>query len=170
MNKNEIIFGGLSLAVIVSCTFAVVEAVKLRNVSDKLDIAASHLSGKVDIDEDIVSSVIEQVVKEEAEVQVSKHMDKAARAIAGKYDSKIEDAIEEEMKLQRADLEKTLKKKIGNIDISELKRKVMIEAKEECVNKLKDDLDELSDKYTEQVESMASIYETIASKIESIGD
>lgn len=170
MNKNEIIFGGLSLAVIVSCTFAVVEALKLRNVSDKLDIAASHLSGKVNIDEDIVSSVIDKVVKEEAKVQVSKHMDKAAQLIASTYNRKIQNAVEEEMKLQRNDLEKQLKKRISNIDISELKRRVMTEAKEECMNKLKDDLDSLSDKYTEQVESMASIYETIASKLEAIGD
>ena len=171
MNRNEVIFGGLFIGIVATGVLAVVEAVKLKRAADTLDTVTGKLiSDEIDISDELVEKIVEKAVDREASYHIRKSLDKAAEKIADKYESEIKAAVEDEMKVQRADLEKVLKKKIGNVDISEIKRKVMAEAKEACVDKLKDDLEELSDKYTEQVESMASIYETVASKIQAIGD
>lgn len=171
MRKEDIIIAGLSIFSFVTTIAAIVCADELRRASNVLDTTTEKLVSKdIDISDELVEKIVEKAVDREASYHIRKSLDKAADKIADRYESEIKTAIEEEMKIQRSDLEKTLKKKIGNVDISEIKRKVMAEAKDACMEKIKDDLDELSDKYTEQVESMASIYETVANKIQSIGD
>lgn len=145
---------------------------KLNKVSEKLDIAVDDLYKEtvINVPEELVNRTVERAAKDEAKYQVAKAMDKVRKDVVEAYRSDIKTAVEEEFKLQKGDLTKTLRKKIDDVDINEIKREVKVECKDYVAKKLKKDLDEISDKYTEQADAMVGIYSTIASKIEGIGD
>lgn len=171
MNKNEIIFGGLVLGNIAMAIVSIYEAVKLHEISEGFDIAAKRVVNEdLTIDEVLVNSAVKKAVEREASYHVDKACDNAAKKIVGLFELEIKTAVEDEFNLQREDVKKEIKRQIGQIDIRDVKREVVAEAKAECAKKLKNDLEDISDKYTEQLDSMTSIYQTIASKIESIGD
>ncbi len=171
ITKNDIFLGGFVVSSIAVVTAALFEMRTIHKVSKKLKRTTEDLIDEdIDISEEIIEDAVDRAVERFARVEVSKAMDKATGKIIEKYKTEIENAVEEEFNLQKGEVAKTLKRKIDNIDISEIKRQVKLETKQACVEKLKNDLDDLSDKYTEQIESMASIYETVANKIQAIGD
>jgi hypothetical protein len=169
--KENIIFGGLALCALVSSIFALKASSDLKKIERRLDKTIDEIKDDgIDISEDLVSDIVERAAKDEARYQVSKAMDKASKDIVKEYKSDIKTAVDNEFKLQKDSLTKTLRKKIDDVDINEIKREVKIEAKAYVAEKLKKDLDDIADKYTDQIESMSNIYSTIASKIETIGD
>lgn len=172
LTKNDILAGVVATGFVGTIIYAIDVTRKLKIVSDKLDRSVDELvsTEQIDIPQDLIRRSVEKAVKEEAEYQVSRAMTNAAHDIVEKYKEDIEIAVENEFDKQKSGLAKSIKTKIDDIDISKLKREVVREAKEDCANKLKKDLEDISDKYTEQIESMTSIYSTIASKIEAIGD
>lgn len=171
ITKNDIFVGSFVATAVITTAMALVEMARLHKATKKLDVTVEKLTDKdIDISEEIIETSVKRAAEREARYQVNKAMEKAAKDVVREFESKISTAVEEEFKLQRDDVAKTLKRKISDIDISEIKRQVKMEAKQACLDKIKGDLDDLSDKYTEQIESMASIYETVANKIQSIGD
>ena len=175
MNKENLLYaaaGVIGVAFIGVCGIAANAIHKLNKTSEKLDIAVEDLYKEtvINVPEELVNRTVERAAKDEAKYQVTKAMDKVRNDVVSEYKSDIKTAVEEEFKLQKADLTKTLRKKIDDVDINEIKREVKLEAKQYVADKLKKDLDDISDKYTDQIESMSSIYSTIASKIEAIGD
>ena len=171
-NKNDILAAGICLGFLGTILYAIDASMKLKNVADKLNVSVKELSSDIEIDipDSLIEKEVYRAAREEAKYQVERAMNKASAEVVKSYTSKIEDVVEAEFKLQKSDVSKTLKRKIDDIDISEIKRQVKIEARDACVQKLKDDINDLSDKYTEQIESMTSIYETVANKIQAIGD
>lgn len=164
--------GVIGVAFVGVCAIAIKEARNLKKVSERLDIAVEDLYKEtvINVPEELVNRTVERAAKDEAKYQVEKAMLKVRNQVVDEYKSDIKTAVEEEFKLQKSDLAKTLRKKIDDVDINEIKREVKLEAKQYVADKLKKDLDDISDKYTDQIESMSSIYSTIASKIEAIGD
>ncbi|SFU32751.1 hypothetical protein [Butyrivibrio sp. INlla21] len=172
ITKSDILAGGIILGFLGTIIYAIDVSSKLKTVASKLDKSVKELTSDVEIEipTELVNRQVEKAVREEAKYQVERAMADARKDVVKKYATEIENVVEDEFKLQKADVAKTLKKKIDDIDIQEIKRQVKIEARDACVQKLKNDIDDLSDKYTEQIESMTSIYETVANKIQSIGD
>ena len=172
LTKNDILGIGIILGFVGTISYAIDCSRKLKAVSDKMDIAVRDLvkADNIDIPKELIEKSVEKAVKDEAQFQVARAMTNVANKVVEEYRDDIETAVENEFEKQKGSLAKALKTKIDDIDISKLKREVVREAKEDCANKLKRDLEDISDKYTEQIDSMTSIYQTIASKIESIGD
>ena len=172
LTKSDVLNGGLILGFAGTIIFAIDAHMKLKKAADKLEIAVKDLYEEtvINVPDELVQRTVERAAKDEAKYQVSKAMDKASKDVIKEYKSDIQTAVDDEFKLQKSELTKTLRKKIDDVDINEIKREVKIEAKSYVAEKLKKDLDDISDKYTDQIESMSSIYSTIASKIEAIGD
>ena len=172
ITKSDVLNGGLILGFAGTIIFAIDAHMKLKKAADKLEIAVKDLYEEtvINVPDELVQRTVEKAAKDEAKYQVSKAMDKAANDVIKEYKSDIQTAVDDEFKLQKSELTKTLRKKIDDVDINEIKREVKIEAKGYVAEKLKKDLDDISDKYTDQIESMSSIYSTIASKIETIGE
>lgn len=172
ITKNDILAGGIILGFLGTIIYAIDVTSKLNTVASKLDRSVKEITSdmEIDIPVELVNRQVEKAAREEAKYQVERAMTDARKDVVKKYASEIENVVEDEFKLQKSDVAKTLRRKIGDIDIQEIKRQVKLEARDACVQKLKDDIDDLSDKYTEQIESMTSIYETVANKIQSIGD
>ncbi len=177
MNKKvelfDILAGGMILGFVGTIIYAIDVTSKLNYISNKLNRRIDELTSsdvEIDIPKDLVENAVKKAARTEAKYQVERAMADATKSIVKEYSAAIENVVEDEFKLQKSDVAKTLKRKIDDIDISEIKRQVKIEAKDACIAKLQNDLDDLSDKYTEQISAMTNIYETVASKIESIGD
>lgn len=172
ISRNDILAGLVLTGFVGTIIYAIDVTRKLQSVSEKLDKSVKELVSSTDIDipQELITKTVERAVKEEAKYQVEKAANKAASDIVASYKSEIRNVVEDEFDNQKDEVAKSLKRKIADIDIRELKREVVREAKADCANKLKKDLEEISDKYTDQIDSMTSIYSTIASKIEAIGD
>ena len=172
LSKNDILAGAVLSTFAVTIMYAIDATHKLRLISDRLDMTIKDVVDGMDIkvSEKLVNSAVEEEVKREVKYCVEKAANKAAGDIVSGYKSEIRNVVEDEFEKQKDEVAKSLKRKIDDIDIRELKREVVREAKEATASKLKKDLEDISDKYTEQIESMTSIYSTIASKIESIGE
>lgn len=172
LSKNDILIGAAISAFVGVVAYALDANRKLKAVSEKLNMTVKDLVNGIDINvsESLVNDAVEREVRKEVKYYVEKAANKAAGDIVKEYKSDIQTAVDDEFKLQKGELAKTLRRKIDDVDINEIKREVKIEAKSYVAEKLKKDLDEISDKYTDQIESMSSIYSTIASKIESIGE
>ena len=172
LSKNDILAGAVLSAFTVTIIYAFDATRKLKTISDRLNMTVKDLVDGIDINvsEKLINEAVDSEVKKEVRYQVEKAANKAAGDIVSGYKSEIRDVVEDEFKKQKNDVAKSLKSKIDDIDIRELKREVVREAKDATAAKLKKDLEDISDKYTEQIESMTSIYSTIASKIEAIGD
>lgn len=172
LSKTDIFAGVVLSAFAATIIYAIDSTTKLRTISDRLNMTVKELVDGVNIDisESLVNEAVEKEVRKEVKYCVEKAANKAAGDIVKEYKSDIQTAVDEEFKLQKSELTKTLRRKIDDVDINEIKREVKIEAKNYVAEKLKKDLDDISDKYTDQIESMSNIYSTIASKIEAIGD
>lgn len=172
LTKNDILAGAVLSAFAATIIYAFDTTRKLKTISDRLNTTVKDLVDGIDINisEKLVNDAVEREVKKEVKYCVEKAANKAAGDIVSGYKSDIRDVVEDEFKKQKNDVAKALKAKIDDIDIRELKREVVREAKDATAAKLKKDLEDISDKYTEQIESMTNIYSTIASKIEAIGD
>ena len=172
LNKNDILAGAVLSAFAATIIYAIDASRKLKDVSDRLNLAVKDLTSGIDINvsESLINDAVEKEVKKEVKYIVEKAANKAAGDIVSGYKSEIRNVVEDEFTKQKGEVAKSLKAKIDDIDIRELKREVVREAKDATAAKLKKDLEDISDKYTEQIESMTSIYSTIASKIEAIGD
>lgn len=172
LSKNDILIGVAISAFVGVVVYALDANRKLKAISDKLNVAVRDLvdNANIDISESLVNDAVEREVRKEVKYHVERAANKAAGDIVKEYKSDIQTAVDDEFKLQKSELTKTLRRKIDDVDINEIKREVKIEAKSYVAEKLKKDLDDISDKYTDQIESMSNIYSTIASKIEAIGD
>lgn len=172
LSKNDILAGAVFSAFAITIMYAIDATHKLRVISDRLDMTVKDVVDGMDIkvSEKLVNAAVEEEVKKEVKYCVEKAANKAAGDIVSGYKTEIRNVVEDEFAKQKDEVAKSLKRKIDDIDIRELKREVVREAKEATASKLKKDLEDISDKYTEQIESMTNIYSTIASKIEAIGD
>ena len=172
LSKNDILAGAVLSAFAVTIMYAIDATHKLKVISDRLDMTVKDVVDGMDIkvSEKLVNAAVEAEVKKEVKYCVEKAANKAAGDIVSGYKTEIRNVVEDEFTKQKDEVAKSLKRKIDDIDIRELKREVVREAKEATASKLKKDLEDISDKYTEQIESMTNIYSTIASKIEAIGD
>ena len=172
LSKNDILAGAVLSAFAVTIMYAIDATHKLKVISDRLDMTVKDVVDGMDIkvSEKLVNAAVEAEVKKEVKYCVEKAANKAAGDIVSGYKTEIRNVVEDDFTKQKDEVAKSLKRKIDDIDIRELKREVVREAKEATASKLKKDLEDISDKYTEQIESMTNIYSTIASKIEAIGD
>ena len=172
ISRNDIITGLILSGFAATIIYAVDCSRKMKTISDRLNMTVKDLVDgiEINVDEAFVNESVEKEVKKEVKYYVEKAANKAAGDIVISYKGEIKNVVEDEFEKQKDEVAKSLKRKIDDIDIRELKRDVIREAKADCANKLKKDLEEISDKYTDQIESMTSIYSTIASKIEAIGD
>lgn len=172
IKRSEILQGGCILGFIGTIGYAIAVTKKLRDVSVKLDRAVDNLvdTKEIDIPKDMINRSIERAVDREVRMQVGDSCKTAVKNIEKDIKKQIENAVEEEFEKQKGDVSKELKRQISDLDISEIKKEVVREAKDTAANKFKHDLDDILEKHNDELESVTRIYSSIADKISSIGD
>jgi len=160
------ITGLVSLAVAgVSLIVAHTSKKKLNRVCDKLDIAHDKIMDKdFNLEGYVTQKVIEDVVRDRA----AKEVDYQVRPIAKEalkhsdtiFEKRIQTEVNEQYEDTRAMVKEALKEKVGAIDISDVKKEVIQDAKREALSKLDSDLDVIRESYNKQIKTQV---ETLAS-------
>lgn len=172
LTKNDILQMGCITGFIATIGYAIAVTRRLHEVSNKLDRAVDNLvdTKEIDIPKDMINRSIERAVDREVRMQVGDSCKAATKAVENDIYKEIKSSVEDEFKRQKGDVAKELKRQINDLDISEIKKEVIREAKDTAANKFKHDLDDILEKHNDELESVTRIYSSIADKISSIGD
>ena len=172
ITKNDALQGGMILGFIGTIGYAILVTIKLAKVSDKLDRAVDNLvdTKEIDIPKDMINRSIERAVDREVRNQVGDACNKAVKDIEKDIHKEVKASVEEEFEKQKGSIGKELKRQVNDLDINEIRKEVIREAKDTAANKFKHDLDDILEKHNDELESVTRIYSSIADKISSIGD
>lgn len=167
MNKKTMMYGLFSVA-----GAAIIFSLKsMIDVHDYKKLYKSLIKKVEDGIEDI--SVPKELIDEAMNRKVSSAVNKAVVDISDKVlsnsklqiSSKAQEVVDSEFRNCRHDVKNTLKEKIGRIDISEIKEEVLDDCKDEIKSRFKDDLDKVMEEYKDQLNTISTIYKSVAEAI-----
>lgn len=140
---------------------------KLNDISDMLDKSIDELSEstEVEIPDCMIERAVEQAVNREARDAVRKSTDKVVTDIEATIKSEVSSAVASERAKIEESVKKEIEKKVANIDISSLRRDVVKEAKEAAAEKLDDSMEEILEKFNDELHSISKIYKSIEKAI-----
>lgn len=140
---------------------------QVKDLTDKVDISLKDIGNmtEVEVKESIIDAVVERKVSESVD-----HAVKKATAVAvADIETDIHDQVEKEVENQYDDIKESvkdeIKSQVDNININKLKNEVVKEAKEAAAKKFENDLDEVLEKYNNNLEKLTNIYGSIAQKM-----
>lgn len=172
ITKTDILQGGCILGFVGTIIYAIKVTVELNKVSDKLDRAVDNLvdTKEIDIPKDMINRSIERAVDREVRAEVSATCKQAVKDVERDIRKEIRENVDEEFKKQKGEVAKELKRQINDLDITEIRKEVVREAKNTAAEKFKHDLDDILDKHNDELESVTRVYTSIADKLSSMGD
>lgn len=140
---------------------------QVKELTEKVDISIKDIGDmtQVEVKESIIDSVVEKKVSEEVAHTVKKS---AAVAVAD-IESDIHDQIKAEVEREYDDIKESvkdeIKSQVDGININKIRNEVIKEAKEAAAKKFENDLDEVLEKYNNNLEKLTNIYGSIAQKM-----
>lgn len=164
-NKNlgtiGVIFG------IVGIGYAMYTTAKANKVCNKIDKTLDEICYDTDIDipEEVVNAAIERAVDREVNRAVESAVNRTVREIKHDIHGQVKDAVTSTYSDIKERVAKEVSQEIANIDMASLKSTVTRHAEEKIVDKFDGNLDELLLKFNQKLESINSIYESIANTI-----
>ena len=162
-----ITFAGGVISMLGSVAYGFYRQKQLEKAIDKL----SENGVNVDVTDPLVREMVDRTIKREvgwrmesaatqAIAEIRSDMSKQIKTEVTKAYSDLRDSVKEEMKRQ-----------VGNIDISEIRKEVIEEAKVTAAEKFKSDLDSIIEKtvdnYNAQIKQVTSIYESISNTLQA---
>lgn len=140
---------------------------KMNGICDKLDTSIDELSGNiaVSIPEHLIEKAVDQAVTRETEYEVKQATNRVVKDIEGEIKTEVSSAVSYERSRIHESVKKEIEKKVSNIDISSLKREVVDEAKEAAAEKLDSSLDDILEKFNDELHNVSKIYNSIAKAI-----
>lgn len=161
INLDKLVLGGIGVAVL---GYLVSTFNKMEKVCNNLNTSLDDLSKKsaTDISEAVVNAAAERAVNHEAH----KVVEGAVRKIMETEKDEIRKAVKKQTSSiydsMRNDIKEEVKDQIGDIDITDLRREVVEEAKEAAANKLDGNLETILDKFNSDLDNVSKIYRSIA--------
>ena len=172
LNRSAIQLIVTGIGAIASIGYSIYVSHKTKKQFESMvDDIAGKLSTEVDIDisEEIVDKAVQTSVAREADRQVTKAVDIAVRDIKGKtqqdLSSKVSTAVNSSYSDIKSQVREELQKQLGHIDISEVRKEVIADAKKEVADRLDKDIDEILEDYNKNLKNVSNIYSSIAKTI-----
>ena len=141
---------------------------KSETVANALGTTVKELSSK-ELPVDISERVIEKAIRAKVDGTVSEMVRKAASEAEKEVTADVKDKVTREINARyedvKSDVARELKAQVGRVDISAVKKQVVEDAKEEAMDKFKDSLDEVLEKFDGQLNNVGAIYSHIAKKM-----
>jgi vacuolar-type H+-ATPase subunit E/Vma4 len=132
----------------------------------KAAVAIESLADHVNVD--INDPYIKEYVERAVDNEIMKAANKAANDIVEFHKQAIRTAVSAEIKAQKTEMSAKVKKeietKVGHLDINDIKKEALSEAKEMASEKLREDMDDVLDNYKEGLDNMTAIYKAISEK------
>lgn len=161
--------GAIAVGSVCAFIYSAVNGHRLKKVCEKLDKTVDDIAEsddiEVDISSELVNMALEKAVKRETEYAVAR----ATKEVKDEIKRDISDKVQREVNAQYNDIKsevaREVKEKVGRIDINEIKKKVIADAKEAALDKFQNDLDDVLDDFSDKLESISNIYSKIEKRI-----
>ena len=152
---------------IVGIGYAMYTTAKANKVCNKLDRTLDEITydTEIDISEEVINAAVERAVEREVNRAVENATNRIIRDIKNDIHSQVKSAVDSTYSDIQVRVSKEVSKEVANINMASLKANVARKAEEQIVEKFDDNLDELLLKFNQKLESINSIYESIASTI-----
>lgn len=119
---------------------------------------------------DIPEKVLEEAVNRAAEEEARSAIYRINNRIINSYEADIRKEVQREIDKQKAslksDVKEELERKVKRIDIDDIRKEVVDEAKDKVARKFEHDLDDILDKHNDELDKINRIYSSIADKLE----
>ena len=157
-----IIAGTFGVGVVGYGVYKFMDLHRKKKAAVAIESLADHVN--LDIDDPYIKEYIEKAVDSE----IMKAANKAANDIVEFHKQAIRTSVAAEIKAQKSELSDKVKKeieiKVGNLDINDIKKEALSEAKEMASDKLREDMDDVLDNYKEGLDNLTAIYKAISEK------
>lgn len=144
-------------------------AVKMGKAAKTLDASVDDLVNHTVVD--IPDSVIETATRRAVDKAADRVATRAAESIKHEFDDDIRSAVKDAVRKQNETLNGKIKdeinKRVGYIDISDVKDEVIREAKKETADRLSKELDGIKADYNQHLNDIKDIYSSIAKDMKS---
>lgn len=158
---------GLGVATI-GTVYSIASGKRLKDVCRRLDVSIDDLVNKAgkDIQLDISDKAVNEAIDRLISEQVAASAPRIEAKIRSDLYSKISDEVKREVNAQYNDIKtnvvREVKEKVGHIDISDVKKQVIADAKEEAAGRFRDELDNILERFNDQLSDVKKIYSSIA--------
>jgi hypothetical protein len=171
MRNEDLIYGvgaGCGLS-IVSLIVAILTGRKskatVQSISDRINVAVDDLMNseiEVDISESIINTAVKKKTEEEVGRMTTAACSEAKKKIAGEFYDIISREVNAQYDSVKNEVAAEIKRQVGRIDINEVKKQVVRQAKEEAMERFHEDLEGVLEKYNDQLADVGKIYNSIA--------
>ena len=162
ITAEQIMAGTLAFGTVSFTTYKFIELYRKKKATDAMESLADHIN--LDLDDPYLKEYIQESVSQE----IYKAAAKAANDVVKLQEGKISSSVNAEIKAQKDILAGSVKSaianKVGKLNIDDIKKEALAEAKEMASDKLREDMDDILDNYKQGLDNMATIYKAISEK------
>ena len=130
----------------------------------KISEIAKNLS--VDIPEKVLNRAIDIAVTDACNREIESGKRIAIAAVKDEIKSQVKKTVDKETDKLKPKVEDEINRQIKRIDIDDVRKDVISEAKDKVARKFENDLDDILDKHNEELDKITRIYSSIADKLE----
>ena len=148
--------------------YSIATTKKLNKLADKFGVAVDRIADTTDIDipQQVIDEAMNQAVQKAADKQVRVAATAITTSITADMKKEIKTLVDEASRDLKSDVEKEMKRQVKNVDISEIKKNAIKELKESAAKRMDEELDDIIEKCSDQLDSVNRIYKSIADKME----
>lgn len=173
MNKsNDIVNILFGVAGLIGVGYAIGAHTKMAKVSERLDRKIDELSDDMefDIPEEIINKAIDKAVQNETKRVVAIAANDALKEVKKDFHSQIKAAIDSEYNNLKDSVLKKITEEAAKIDTARVRRSVEEAAKEAALEKFDDNLDDILEKFNNDLDNTSRIYSSIRKTITASND
>ena len=143
-------------------------------VTNKMNKLAGKIGKTIDeLSKDIKVEVNDGLVQQSLDRAVEREVGTTVKHAAASITLEIRDDIRKEVKSKvesaysniKTDVTKEVERQVGNIDISDIRKEIVEKGKQAAVEKLNGSLDDICDKFNNDLHNVSKIYESIANRM-----
>lgn len=137
---------------------------KMKHVGALLDKSIDELANStpVDISEDMVSKAVDRAVEREASKAVTRATALALSEVREDIHKKVKAAVDKEYEALKENVLKEIVEESSKIDYRRVRNEVEKAAKENALEKFDENLDEITEKFKDDLDSMVKFHKSIA--------
>jgi len=152
----------------ISVVIDIVHGRKIKKVAGTINKTVDELS-REDFGVEIAKEFVEAAATRHTERRVDDMLPgvkaDALRSARETFRASVNDEINKLYPDTRNELKRALKERIGNIDISDIKREVIEDAKDAAMSRFNDDLDRVVQKYVDRLDDAGDVWAKFKEKL-----
>lgn len=170
--SNDIISILFGVAGLVGIGYAIGTHTKLAKVSERLDRSINDIADNMefDIPEELISKAVDAAVNTEARKVVNRATNETISELKRDVRSEVQRAIDKEYDNLKDTVLKEITVQASKIDVSRVRRSVEEAAEQAALDKFDDNLDDILEKFNDNLTNTSKIYSSIRDAITKDSD